>query len=127
MQLQWNPPEISSISCQFNWTADYATNVHEGDPVTGGGIGIARPWTDVAIGRNDLPAIFTDLYNGDIRETFRDVCEHMENEFNDVLDNYDWGVIGRGLKQYKNAPTWQTITDSGNLKESLEVTFSDSL
>jgi hypothetical protein len=122
MKLTWIPPAIpQEIIAQYSYSADHAVTVHEGEVTAGGQIVWARPWTDVAIGRNDLP----QLVAGNVRQgmsipdAFINTAEYMATEFQDVIDNHDWGFEGRGEKIYQaGSPTWRTITDSGDLRNS---------
>jgi hypothetical protein len=128
MKLTWNPPAIPrQIVARYTYTADYASEVHEGAYYLNGVRGVARPWTEVAIARNDLPLLLKSAFlSGSVRAAFLFVVTQMAAEFSDVLDNYDWGISSENKKQYRpGMPTWQTITDSGQLRDSLEVSIHE--
>ena len=129
MKLTWNPPEIpKSITTTYQWgsdVVDYAVDVHFGTTSLGGHRGIDRPWTEVAIARNNIPKIFADNYrrSQEFKTAFNDLTEFLKKDFDDVLDNYDWGINSRNEKQVREGvPTWRFITDSGDLRDSLVVT-----
>lgn len=128
MKLVWNPPPIPrQIVARYTYHADYAAEVHEGAYYLNGSRGMARPWTDVAIAENDLPLLLLRAYSGgDIRAAFLVMVFQLADAFTEILDSYDWGVTGSTEKQYRpGMPTWQTITDSGELRDSLEVTIHE--
>lgn len=123
MKLTWNPPPIKSISATYSWgggKVDYAEDVYFGPERVGLGRGVARPWADVAIARNDLSKILIDYYAflGDLTAAFLELAEYLGEEFKDVIDNHDWGVVGNAEKLVRGGPTYQTITDSGDLRDS---------
>ena len=127
-KLIWNVPQIpQKIVAAFEWQAYYAGETHEGAYLHNGKRGYARPWTEVAIARNDLPLIFKAAYQGDIYAAFFVVIEHMIEEFSDVINNYDFGFPSNNDKTYRpGVPTWGEITDSGDLHDSLEMTINES-
>jgi hypothetical protein len=129
MELKWNPPTSKNITATFGWgneQVDYAVDVALGVTYLGGNRGPARDWTEVAIARNNLPQVFAANYNGNIREAFLDVVDHMKGDFSDVIDHYDWGIPSNNTKQYREGvPTWKTISDSGALRDSLQVEVSE--
>jgi hypothetical protein len=122
MQLTWNPPKLSTTKAKFVWSADYSAEVHEGE-VYLGGRSIGRPWTDISIGRFQLEESFKSHFDGDLSKAFEKTMENLSKDFDDVIDNYDWGIPSNNQKQYRNAPTWQTITDSGQLRDSQSLSF----
>lgn len=129
MKLTFTPPPIpKSISAVYEWgnsEVDYPEDVYFGETSLGGIRSIARPWTDVAIARNNLPHLLAANTRkvGDIQQAFMQLVSHLKSEFNDVLDNYEWGIESRNEKQYRSGLTWQKITDSGKLRDSLVITI----
>jgi len=128
MKLTWSPPTSKNITATFGWgnaEVDWAIDVHEGLEYLGGR-GIARPWTEVSIARNNCPQIFAANYKGDLRAAFLKFVDHMKGDFSDVIDHYDWGIPSNNTKQYREGvPTWKTISDSGALRDSLQVEVSE--
>jgi hypothetical protein len=128
-KLTWNADLIPRrVSAVYSYGVEYAQDVHNGEVSTGGDFSIARPWTDIAIARNNLPQLVLNEVkkqgqdNLDLVQAFTKVAEHIGGEFTDVIDNYDWGIEGRQEKQYRpGVPTWQKITDSGDLRDSQEM------
>jgi len=45
----------------------------------------------------------------------------LGDNFTHVIDNYDWGIVGKGKKRVRGGRTWQKITDSGDLRESQKM------
>lgn len=129
MKLEWNPPSIpKKIVAGFEWRESYAIEVHEGAHYLGGARGLARPWTEVAISSLDLPALIKSAYvDGDLRSAFLVMVYRLIEEFEVTIDTYNWNISSTGTKQYRpGVPTWSTITDSGALRDSLEVTINES-
>lgn len=129
MKLTWKSELIPhSVTATYSYGVDYADTVHNGEVSVGGDFSVARPWTDVAIARNNLPRLVQqevkkqDSNSLDLAQAFTKVAEHIEDEFRDVIDNYDWGIEGANEKQYRpGVPTWKKITDSGELRDSQEM------
>lgn len=112
MSLTWAPPRLNNMEANFVWSANHAAEVW-----------LERPWTDIAVQRNDIAQLVVDATDGvDVKSGFFEaMAVTMANEFTDVIDNYDWGIASKNRKVYRDAPTWGTITDSGELAESLTV------
>ncbi len=129
MKLTWNSAIIPHrASAVYSYEADYADSVHNGEVSLGGEFSIARPWTDIAIARNDIPQFIKSEVQKqvsdqlDLPEAFTKAAEHLGDEFKDVIDNYDWGIEGSREKQNRpGVPTWKKITDSGELRDSQKM------
>lgn len=113
MQFKFNPPKVDSVVAKFAWTVPYAVDVW-----------VDRPWTDVALAQNDITKMIADGSNGDVHRGFAVMVSQMADEFTAVIDDHDWGIEGNNRKQYRDLPTWNTITDSGALANSLQVTIN---
>jgi hypothetical protein len=127
MDLTWNPPKIKSQTAEYHWTANYAVDVYFGTEDRDGIQGIDRPWVDVALSQNDFLEFFMAFYNErnpNVRAAFALAIDALKQAFDDVIDNHDWGIEGRNEKSVRvGVPTWKYITDSGELRDSLEVTI----
>lgn len=131
MRLQWNAPEIpNQLLADFQWgdaNVDYADSVHNGEISLGGIKSVARPWTDVAIAETNCPAVFAANYRGDVREAFQGFVDRMKDKFDDVIDTHDFGMGGANEKQFRpSVPTWSSISDSGALRDSLQIEVRES-
>lgn len=114
MQFKFTPPQINSMTAKFAWTAHYAVDVW-----------VDRPWTDVALAQNDITQMIAEgSTNGGVEQGFTSMVDRMTDEFTGVIDDHSWGIDSQNRKQYRDLPTWDTITDSGALADSLEVTTS---
>ena len=122
MKTNWKKPDIPrQITAKFEWTTPYAAEVYTGPHYKDGSRGIARPWVEVAIANTDLSLLMKAAFRGDLTAAFLLMVERLELEFDSVIDDHNWGVIGETEKRYRNGPTWEKITDSGELRDSLEV------
>ena len=131
MQLNWNPPTYQSIVATWTWgneDVDYAVDVHEGATYVGGGRSIARPFTKSALDRNaPLIRLYANFYreSGDVAIAFEKFVEHLNDEFQDVIENHQWGIASDNEKQFRpGMPTWNTISDSGALARSQQMEIS---
>lgn len=125
MEFRWNAPKISTTKATFTWgnsEVDYSVTVHEGETYLGGR-SPNRPWTEVGIAEFSFEQTFKSNYQGDLSVAFEQTMRQLSAKFDDVIDNHDWGIESNNKKQYRNAPTWRTITDSGNLRDSQTLTF----
>ncbi|MBW4580691.1 MAG: hypothetical protein KME42_14090 [Tildeniella nuda ZEHNDER 1965/U140] len=127
MELKWNEDfEAPSLVASYEWSAPYADEVHMGLHYIGGR-GVARPWTTVAISETNCPKVFADHYRGDIRVAFAAFAHDMAGRFSDTIDNHNWSIASDNPKQYRpGVPTWQKITDSGALRDSLQMEVRDA-
>ena len=53
--------EVSPQKYEFSWPVEYATQVHEGTKLKGGGEWPARPWTRTALDNFDAKSYFEDI------------------------------------------------------------------
>lgn len=123
MKTNWKQPNIPrQITAKFEWKKEYASVVHEGLHLSDGSRGIARPWTEVTLSQVEPSLLMKAAYQGDLVAAFLLMVERLHLEFDEVIDHHDWGVTGETTKRYRGTPTWEKITDSGELRDSLEVT-----
>jgi hypothetical protein len=123
-ELRLNNIDFPSMVADFAWSVDYAADVHEGEAGLGGFRGTARPFTEVAVAEFPLEKRFAELMKGSTLEAaFTQLAQELGDKFQDVIDHHDWGIQSNRIKQFRNSPTWKTITDSGALanSQSLEV------
>lgn len=123
----WNPPKITHSQATYSWgneEVDYAVDVYFGQQYVGGGRGIDRPWVDVTLGQVNLPALFAANFSGDIGKAFEKTAEDLGDQFKDAIDNYSWGIQSDNRKVFRDLPTWDTITDSGALRDSQQLEVS---
>jgi hypothetical protein len=118
MKLNWKPPTIKATKATFTWAAEHAEEVHNGAVYLGGTRGVDRPWTEVTLKEVDLPELLKGHYSGDIGQAFVDTMEDLGDRFQDTIVNHVWDIPPGGQKLHKDAPTWETIDDSGELRES---------
>jgi hypothetical protein len=130
MRLKFNPPRITTTTAIYTWSAEHAEYVHNGALYSGSDaatdtpeIIVARPWTEEAIARSNLPAMVKRHYRGNISQAFEAAAEDLGNVFGDVIENHVWDIPPGGRKKFKDAPTWETIDDSGELKDSQSLEF----
>lgn len=127
----WNPPKITPSAATFSWgnsEVDYASSVYFGESYVGGDRGFARPWVDVTLPEYDWEEVFWQNYDGNpwnLGEAFQGCAEDMGEAFKRTIDYYDWGVEGQNQKRVRAGNTWRYITDSGALRDSQEITYSD--
>ncbi|MBD1996009.1 hypothetical protein H6G00_05180 [Leptolyngbya sp. FACHB-541] len=136
MKLTWNAPKIEPDKAIFTWTAEHAEAVHNGETDLAGVEKPARPWTEVTVAETDMEALFVDNFDvsqmtsgenlpENIKQAFRDTAEDLGDAFKDTIVNHDWGLPSTGQKLHKDAPTWVTIDDSGELRESQSLEFEE--
>ena len=120
--MNWKDPGIPrQITAKLEWTAPYSADVYLGPHFKDGSRGIARPWAEVTLAQVNISLLVKAAFRGDLTAAFLLMLERLELEFAETINSHDWGVVGTTEKRYRNAPTWQTITDSGELRDSLEV------
>lgn len=111
MRLEWNPPNISSFERDVEWNTPYASIVYSD-----------RPWVDVAINQISPELLFAGVFNGDYPQAFEQFTDKVTEQFSEVIDDYDWGKEGETMKRYRTGvPTYKFITDSGELRDSMQV------
>ena len=122
-ELRLNDIDFPSMAANYAWNVDYAADVHEGE--AGFSRGINRPFTEVAVAEYPIEQRFAELTEAGftLEQAFTQLAKDLGDQFKDVIDNYDWGINSNRIKRFKDSPTWRTITDSGDLRDSqtLEV------
>lgn len=126
MRLEWNPPKIQSVDAVFSWgdgsdADEYITEVYTGETSAGGIVGIDRPWCEVTFKRVHVPALVSEGFQRNPRSltaAFEFAAEKVGEDFQNVINYYNWGIQSNNYKQFRPGKTWQTITDSGNLVDS---------
>lgn len=112
------------MTTTYHWTVDYAAEVHEGSFYLEGRE-MPRPWVDVTVSEYvDLPSIMGDRIRQtkSFKDGFVSASLDLAQAFGDVIDDYDWGYESDYEKTYRTGVnTWQFITDSGALRDSLDV------
>jgi hypothetical protein len=125
MQLSWNPPKITTTKATFTWggsEAPYAERIHNGETYLGGRTQ-GRPWTDIGVAEFPFEQAFKTNYRGDLSTAFEQTMRDLSKTFDDVIDNYEFGNPSDRMKQYRDLPTNDRITDSGALRDSQTLTF----
>lgn len=124
MELNWNPPEIQNRLATLSWDAAHAEDVFFGEPIAGGERTPDRRFTEPAIAQTDFEAVFAEKLeesDGDINAAFERTAEQLGDTIRDVIEHHEWDLEPGGRKRHKNAPTWVTIDDSGELASSLDI------
>lgn len=127
MELTWNPPQIESKTCTYEWTVDYASEVHNGfegfserTP--------ARPWVYKTVQQYfDVPAELSEnfLNSKDINQAFIDTAVDLSDAFSSVmkLPVFYWpNVTKRTNDEVVGSP--RNIKDQGDLINSQRYFFS---
>lgn len=122
-KLTVDPSVLSGWRSQtalFRWPVDYAHDVHDGKPGEP-----PRPWTKIGIERNDIVQQISSAFAGDrnLERAFTQTMTLLGSDFTQIIDDYDWGITGKGYKRYRGGRTLETISDSRRLATSLEVRF----
>jgi hypothetical protein len=98
---------------------DYAAEVHEHPERP-------RPWVDVTLADFDICDRFRENYKGlnTIDVCFFNTMDELGDEFTLTIDEYEWNYTSTNRKRHIPEYTWRTITDSGDLADSLTITYS---
>ncbi|MBE9178600.1 hypothetical protein IQ268_08515 [Oculatella sp. LEGE 06141] len=123
MELNWNPPDITDRKATFIWGAEHAEQTHNGEPSLTGFKDRDRPWTEVVIAETNLEELFAEKYDGDINTAFEATAEELGDRFKETIEHHQWDIKSTGKKRHKDAPNWETIDDSGELKRSQSLEF----
>jgi hypothetical protein len=125
MRVEFNLPRIESIGCQHLWSAEHAAKVHNGATSLDGEVLPARPWIDVTLNEVDPVALIAQYCKSGaaIDIAFRSAMDDLGDLFGEVLDSYVWDIPSRGRKQFRSGPTWRTISDSQELKNSYSRSY----
>jgi hypothetical protein len=133
MKLNWNNPKLGTTNATFSWSAEHAEDVHNGEVLLGGVRKPDRPWTTVVLGQVNVSELVAQQYRAinqgddrkaDISQAFEESMELLGENFKDAIENYFWDIPSTGEKLFKDAPNWETIDDSGELRQSQNLEFS---
>jgi len=110
--------KIPDRTALFSWgggNVEYAGTVNDTRPFIEKGLELAKV-------EPRLSLYFTGVRN--MGRAFDLTAIDLGDTFTHTIDDYDWGMSGKGTKRYRGGRTWQKITDSGSLRDSQKMKLS---
>jgi hypothetical protein len=115
-----------SLSAVYEWSADHAADVHDGEITSDGLYKPGRPWTRVAIKRSDVLGNIAAAFKAghSITNAFTIAAFALDGEFKDAIEDpiYEWPRVTRRTNgQVVGSP--RDIVDRGTLRDSQSMTI----